>query len=386
MASKAKTRVKFSNNGRNVVANFPIERLRTILPTLPPGEERQLLEAALLEADEAKALQAREARLAAPLSIESLIPLGWMLTGSHSSLAYGAVRQGDFRQEDDGRWAYGPTGAFDREEEGTVVMRDAIQAGVMSEEHFVYRLLEPTTDSHTAIADAMGLEREWLRDLPRKCRKPRAMLEGGVFGHEAKGMSRLDWLRYMDKKDLEGLPEGARFSGGRQHYRPSDYFWRPTDVVHHSERNLTTSVFRCHAALRPVMVCMGSSIQLQNRTAEYRWTVVREYDPSYDGMRPRALTTPYDCVLGKVWAATHNGQLPWTQTAGMAQINTGGGGESTDRRDNQAFPLATKEEADIAANSFAVTLGIIEGEAGPLPETIPAPEMDGGGVDLAQAA
>lgn len=386
MASKAKTRVKIANGGRNIVLNFPMARLREILPSLPQSDERTLIEQALVDIDANAIAAAREVRLNTVLSIESLAPLGWMLTGTQSALAYGAIREGDFRCEGKDGWTYGPAGAFDREADVVVVMRGAVQAGVMSEKHGVYRLLEPTTDRQQAVDDAMGLEAEWLRALPAKMRKPKALPE-----NEAKGMSSRDQRCYMDICDLEGLPDGATLAYGRAHYSSSSAPRRAEDVVHESQNDhngaVAVSVYCCDAALRPIVISENVSSRVYGRTGEYRWTAVRHYDPSYDGPNRIPLTTPYDCVLGNVWSVSHNGPIDWSKIPleDRQRIVIGMNATTFDRRDHEMFPLATKAEADVAAMNFAMKWGIIVGEMRPMPNIMPLPDVVVG-VDFAQAA
>lgn len=381
MATKPKMRVKVSGNGANVVATIPLERLRALLPSLPEGDDRRILEDALAAADLVRAERVREDRLEMPLSIESLIPMGWMLAGAHSSLAYGAIRRGDFRREPDGAWTFGPSGAFDREDAETVVMRDAVQAGVMSETHWVYLLLEPAADQAAAVADALRLQAEWLRALPKKRRKPKLLAD-------EKGMYHSDWPAYLTDDDLEGMPEGARISRGRGAYEHPSAAWRVTDIVHKRDDHAAVCAFQCDAVLRPVKVYTGGNLNIgaATRTTEYRWAVGRrDYDPSFDTSRPAALTGPYDCVLGSVWSVHHNGRIDWQKAMALPQISTGRHSGGVDRRDNCVFPIARREEADVAITNFAAALGMIETQMRPMPDTLPVPDMDAA-IDFAEAA
>lgn len=381
MASKPRTRAKVSGNGANVVATIPLERLRALLPSLPEGDDRRVLEDALGTADLVREERRREDRLEMPLSIESLIPVGWMLAGAHSDIAYGAVRRGDFRRESDGGWTFGPAGAFDREDADTIVMRDAVQAGVMSEMHSVYRLLEPTTSQAEAVAGAMRLQTEWLREMPAKRRKPKALAD-------EKGMRHSDWPAYLSVEDLEGLPESARISRGRGFYDHPSSSWRVTDIVHKREDHVSVCAFRCDAVLRPVKVYTAANLNIgaATRTVEYRWAVGRrEYDPSFDTHRPAALTGPYDCVIGNVWSVHHNGRIDWSKAMALPHIATGPNSGGVDRRDNSVFPIASREDADIAIASFAAALGMIDGPMPDMPDTVPVPEMDAA-PDFAEAA
>ena len=381
MASKSRTKAKVSGNGANVVATIPLERLRALLPHLPEGDDRRILEDALATADVVRVERAREDRLEMPLSIESLIPMGWMLAGTHSGIAYGAIRRGDFRREPNGEWTFGPSGAFDREDAAVTIMRNAVQAGVMSETHSVYLLLEPTASQATAVADALRLQAEWLRDMPAKRRKPKALAG-------EKGMYHSDWPAYLREDDLEGLPAGARISRGRGAYDHPSAAWRVTDIVHKREDHMSVCAFRCDAVLRPVKVYTGGNLNIgaATRTVEYRWAVGRrEYDPSFDTHRPAGLTGPYDCVVGSVWSVHHNGRIGWDRAMALTHISTGRNSGGVDRRDNSVFPIASKDEADVAIANFAIALGMIDGQARPMPDTVPVPDM-GAGVDFAVAA
>ena len=381
MASKPRTRAKVSGNGANVVATIPLERLRSLLPSLPEGDDRRVLEDALASADLVRAERVREERLEMPLSIESLIPMGWMLAGTHSALAYGAIRRGDFRREPDGAWTFGPPGAFDREDAGTVVMRNAVQAGVMSETHWVYLVLEPTADQAAAVADALRLQAEWLRILPKKRRKPKLLAD-------QKGMHHGDWPAYLSDDDLEGMPEGARISRGRGAYDHPSAAWRITDIVHERDDHVSVCAFRCDAVLRPVKVYTGANLNIgaATRTTEYRWAVGRrEYDPSFDTHRPAALAGPYDCVVGSVWSVHHNGRIDRSGATALPYISTGRNSGGVDRRDNTIFPIAGKDEADVAVANFAAALGMVERQMRPMPETVPVPATDAP-VEFAEAA
>jgi hypothetical protein len=381
MAGKPRTRAKVSGNGANVVATIPLERLRALLPSLPEGDDRRVLEEALGEADVVRAERLREDRLETPLSIESLIPMGWMLAGTHSGIAYGAIRRGDFRRETDGAWTFGPPGAFDRDDAGTTVMRNAVQAGVMSEAHSVYLLLEPTPSQAAAVAGALRLQAEWLRDMPAKRRKPKALAD-------ERGMRHSDWPAYLSEKDLEGLPEGARISRDRGAYDHPSAAWRVTDIVHKRDDHVCVCTFRCDAVLRPVKVyTLGNlNIGTATRTVEYRWAVGRrDYDPNFDTHRPAALTGPYDCVLGSVWSVDHNGRIGRDEAVALPHISTGRNSGSVDRRDNVVFPITSREDAEVAIGNFAAALGMVEGPMRPMPDTVPAPDM-GAALDFAEAA
>lgn len=345
MARKAKIGVKIGANGKRIVATFPVDRLRGLLASIPEGEDRTVLEEALAQADEIRATQAQENRLNTPLSIESLIPLGWMLAGEYSTLAYGAVRMGDFRDEGDGHWAYGPAGAFDREDDGVRVMRGAIQAGVMSEKHAVYRLGEPTTNTKAALEQALAMEADWREQLSPK------------------------------RNELADLPEGAIVSPGRNLYGTHTYQWRIGDNIYTSEIGVNVRQFECDAVLNACFI--GHELSLRGgtgiaRTREYRWDIGRRaHDPKYDGTRkPRPLSGPYDCVLGKVWAATHNAPLPNSEYAKLPSLITRNS-STYDRRDNIVFPLPTEADANIASSNFAIQLGIIEGSQSEMPSTLP---------------
>lgn len=382
MAGKAKTRVKLAAAGRNVVATFPIERLRAILPSLPEGDERKLLEEALAKADERQVAQKREERKSRLLSIESVIPFGWMLTGDASTLAYGAIREGDFRHEADGSWTFGPPGAFDREDDGVEVLRDAAQGGVMSEEHGVFRLEAPTRDRHEAIDAAIRLEADWRASLPARLAKPRMLLDGGCFRLGGKGMHRTEWYGYMREEDLADLPEGARIASPRGFYRPG-FNWHVEDIVHGGEDRPVACVYRCDAILRPRHT-YDETGGYHSFTLDHRWMAgAREYDPRYDGRwTPAATDGPYDCLLGSVWVALHNdfaGRVP-----GGVQLVTGRNTGTIEYPGNDRFPLASRADAEAVAWNYAIALELVEGDRKPEPPTIAAPDFEV--IDMAQAA
>lgn len=346
--AKPKTRVKAASDGRTVTAVYPTSVLRGLLRFMPGGAERTMLEAALAEADATRAAIAAEDALDAPLSIESLAPLGWMLVGEHSRIAYGAIREGDFRHEADGTWTFGPPGAFDRTRGPQTILRAFAQPGVMSPLHGVYLLAPPAADRKAAIARAAAMEAEWRSKLPAK---PQA----------SHGL-------------MDGMPEGARIDEGRMGARPAWASANVGDVVRRSgeaaDGVITVSMFRCDAVLRPVIVAGAGA---RTTTTGHRWSVARrEHDPRFDppGAR-RDLSGPRDCVVADVWAIVHNGSIDAEGQPRMAH----GATRFRDDAGREAFPLATADEAQAAVLRFAAQIGIDCGTPPEAPTTMPLPGM-----------
>lgn len=374
MARSPKLTAKPSRKGDKVVVTFPTQRLRSIAATLPEGEDRTALLKAVDEAETLKSDIAREMRLETALSIESLSPLGWMIVGTHSSIAYGAIREGDFRlDEAEGRrgWVHGPSGAFDREPEGTTIMRGAVQAGVMSESTAFYLLEEPTMDRTKAISQALSLETAWRAILPATSSRPEMLIRDAEQGFTP--IARTQWPHYYTREEV-GLPDEARKAGIRMGVGNATL---PTerDGPIHSSGNIAIHMFHCDAMLRPEIVCDRLSTRISTRgmaweTSTSRWN---NRHPICDG--------PYDCVLGKVWAVLDATPRRWNGGPTLCQTHNSG---SADNRDRQVFPLATREEALTAARNLAIREGALKGDETQMPETIAVPEQTM--LDMAQAA
>lgn len=364
--SPPKLRISVAASGRTASVTFPRDALAEIARGMAPGPMRTQIEQAVARADDYSGRTSDEARLETVLSIESLAQVGWMMTGDHSPLAYGAIRQGDFRRVELGAgsgWEFGPPGAFDREPNGVPVLKDAVQAGVMSETHHAYRLLDPTVDQESAVDAAERLAAEWRSALPPKRKRPVGLDPDGCTRDALRHrVARQQWDSYYGDADMALLPDGARLSRGRER------IWSGAGVLHtlpEDERphrvgtrpdGTSVTIYQFEAVLSPDV--RVDPERGRGRTFGMAWAFGRrDHDPRFEPARGhKPFDGPYHCVLGRVWTAVHNH---------VARLH------AFERDDVDVY--ATREQALAAADVHAHKLGILD-EAPRAPTTIPVPD------------
>lgn len=368
--SKFKVVTKIVGKQPATTITFNNQQLEDIISHLPKGEYRHVFENALEAARAKKIKHDWQIRMNTNLSIESLAPLGWMMVGDHSPLAYGAIRDGDFRLDEvngEKGWVFGPSGAFDREDPETIVIRNATQACIMSELHQIYRALDPI-DRATAIRQAEELVIEWRANLPKKVLPPKVMLPGRDGEMEYK-FSREEWPNFYTKEILALFPEGAKSAYNQNTGRG------PTIVAKFSDEVLSDPyrvyVYACDAEYSQIAHPDGQIIG-------YGWHVrqrVLDYAQGYD--RPQLMDGPYDCIIGKVWAAAlQPGQKPHN-----GRILVKGQIKYPDYSAGTCFPLETREKAMEAAHLLAHQDG--ENSEQSMPDVIPLPHFQDSDLLLA---
>ena len=364
-------RIRVPASGRTVGVTFARTTLEALIDQLPEGAIRIELEQGLAEAVTNGATAARETRLDARLSIESLSMVGWMMTGDHSRVAHGAIREGDFRfvettgRRADSGWECGPPGAFDREPDGVRVLRGAAQAAVFSEVHCAYRMLAPTTDRAAAIAAAIALEIKWRAALPPKPIRPAAVPNPGIRSDQ--------WPMFRRECDLAAYPEGAFLYG----------MARPTadtalgqgnvedEKVAENDQGFHVSIYPCEAVLRPLRTFDPALNAC--RTSGMRWCVGTREAPRFGSDR-RVLDGPYDLVAGSVWAAYSN-------AAPTPSWHVGGQINMPDPGPREAIALTSRDEALKAAMGIAMRYEVTEADADAKAmtieaETVPVPDIE----------
>jgi hypothetical protein len=339
MARKKKPiRIRVAPSGATVGLVLPRERMDELLSVLPEGELRDLLIGGTETADERARIISHEKRLDTSLSHESLAVYGWDLIGDESPIAFAAMRRGDFRYavaEGVAGWECGPSGAFDRDPEGTRIMRGAVQVGVFSERQIAFRLLDPTHDADGAVAEIVALARHWHQAL-KHMRRP---------SHEIYDTERA--------KALLELPEGARAL--RYHVRHGDAalrYARDGDEVLHGSRSMHhVSIFPCEAVMRPSRrfdEACGRAL-----FTGLTWCVGRrEPDPRYAHHDGRSLLDgPCDIVMGSSWAV-------WTNKPNGGLTRRGNPVDVAHPSDSVGMP--TREEAVQQAADMAAIFGLTD--------------------------
>lgn len=337
MAAKKKPiRIRVAPSGATVGMVLPRERMDELLNVLPEGELRDLLIAGTETADERARIISREKRLDTSLSHESLTIFGWELIGDESPIAFAAMRRGDFRcavVDGVAGWECGPSGAFDRDPEGTRIIHDAIQVGVFSERQIAFRLLDPTHDEGGAVTEIVELTRHWHQAL-KHMRRPT---------HDIYDTERA--------KALLELPEGARAL--RYHVRHGDaalrYARNEDEVLHGSRSMHHISIFPCEAVMRPSRTFDESCGRAL--FTGLTWCVGRrEPDPRYAHHDGRSLLDgPCDIVMGSSWAVwtnKPNGRL--TRQGNLVDV----------AHPSDSVGIRTREEAIQEAADMAVRFGL----------------------------
>ena len=326
--AKSSIRTRVPASGATIGVTMPYQMLEAFTQTIQHGEVRTALEQALRIADENRAVSAVESRLDTILSIESLAPLGWMMVGEHSPIAYGAVRTGDFRLATcEGRtgWEFGPSGAFDREGDDVVIMRGATQAGVMSEKHCAYHLAPPVQDRQTAVDGAAALEKVWRTTLPHKTTPL--------------------WTRATHLAKLVGDVQVT--SGARHIVRDISTMRRREDEMLRG-RTGNVHVFPYDARLASVTRYDGQRNLLS--TTGMGWTFARYRRDPGDEHDVHLLDGPYDCLMAGVWAAASDAGY---QSDALARETMNG---QRPPRPLEHAPLADGDEALEAARNIAARI------------------------------
>lgn len=363
--SKFKVVTKIVGKQPATTITFNNQQLTDVISQLPDGEERRIFETALEAAREKKVNHDRQIRLNTNLSIESLTPIGWMMVGEHSPLAYGAIREGDFRLDEvngEKGWVFGPPGAFDREAAETIVMRNVTQAGVMSEVHQVYRVLDPV-DRETAIRQAGELEAEWRASLPKKSLPAKVMFPG-PDGEMEYRFTREEWPNFYTEEIFARFPEGAKAAYSQ------NTGWAPSIAAKFNDEVLSEPyrvyVYECDAEYSVIT----KYSKIGREFAGYGWHVRERILDHVQGYYQRHLMSgPYDCIIGKVWvAALQPGQKPHN-----GRILVNGQIKYPDYSADTCFPLATREKAMEAALLLAHKDN--ENSEQSMPDVIPLPHF-----------
>jgi len=331
MPKKTGIKTKVSSYGRSLSLIMTTDRFAALASHLPEdSEERSAIEAMVTQAKETKARDELKAKLNQPLSRETLSRFGWNMLDGEAEKKHrvtAGVRGGAFRFDVDGKrsgWVFGPKGAFEREDEKTLVLPMAWQAGVFCEKHSAWMLGEPRKTEAEAVNEAEEMLASWKKQVPAT-------------------LARLD----LDPDETHpDLPEGAiqrrecvtntmRFLLHAVRHKSDQPFYK----IYHKR----VDAFRFDARL-------GANRYDVLKDLEWKYAQ-RDYDPQWDSHR-YIFDGPLDCVLGNVWGAvcsTHHGSL-------------------------EIYPLPDEETAREAVEAIAVESGYKDGDQLPRPETIPVPE------------
>lgn len=327
MSKKTKIKTKVSAYGRNLSLSMTADRFAAIAKHLPEdSEERNAIEQMVAESYEIKARDELKSKLSQPLSKETLTRFGWDL-GQGKGIITAGVRHGDFRLDSNELgegWVFGPLGAFDRESQGRLVIKNAWQAGVFCEKHSAFLLEDPVQDENEARAKAQGLVEHWHKIVPKVIRPAPSRNDDT---HEAlpEGARRLTWgIR------TTGTPLACAVRHG-------------LDEAVFGIDNRRIDVLRFDACLR---------VDRYNVLNDLTWGLAaREYNPRWDTHK-YVFDSPLDCILGDVWGAASSIYVM-----------------------KDSHPHIEQSSAMKAAESFAVESGLIEGRQADFPDTLPVPDF-----------
>lgn len=339
MPKKISIKTRVSAFGRNVTLGMTPAKLEEIIQYLPEGsEDRKILEQIIAKAEDIKKTDTLRANLYQPFSPENLNRFGWTLSENDGFIT-GGVRQGDFRltyQNDKSGWTFGPTGAFDRENPETQVMKNASQAGVFCKKHNAYMLMDPTFSNDEAWEQVNALITDWTKVIPKKLKN-----------HMAEDESHPD------------LPEGARIHTSgvpANHTRSLQYVIRTgnnenTDTPLYAQENKRVDVIEFDARLIVNHYAQGGIMN------DPSWGYgQRVHHPRWDSMH-YLFDDPLCCVMGKVWGAATNIEDSFISKNSL-----------------QHYIFLEKEQADELARYIAIDSNLIDGEQGNLPQPVPAPK------------
>lgn len=274
-----KIKTSVSSNGRNLRLGMTRQRFAALAAMLPEEcEERKAVEGMLAEADRSKFEHGMRAELSQPLAPLTLARFGWNLIGNENgkdAITCG-TRHGDFRLESDGCWSFGPSGAFDREDEGATVLRSAWQPGVFSRRHNAYALGVPTIGTD-AEEQAISLRSTWHAAIPAG-------------------------LRMRTHEDVEGLPEGARRAWGVPRQQ--------THMAYHTRNAMRDGVGGDRTEYWVYQLDVHLAQPNRDVLAAPVWTYgKRPYDPAWE-TTVFHYTGPLDCIVGKAWGICGRNDVP----------------------------------------------------------------------------
>lgn len=336
MAKKTQIKTKVSSYGRNLSLVMTADRFAALARHLPEdSEERLAIETMVTEAREIKARDELKAKLNQPLSSETLTRFGWAMLDqgdSKKERVTAGVRGGAFRFDVFGErsgWVFGPKGAFDREDEKTIILHKAWQAGVFCERHSAWMLGEPRETEAEAVKEAEEMFASWKKNVP----------------------ATLSRMNLNPDETHPDLPKGA--------IQRRECVRNAGSMLIHAVRH------GCDQPLHQVGNCRVDAFRFDARLGTDHYDVLQDlewklasrgYDPKWCSHR-YIFDGPLDCVLGKVWGAASNTR-PGSLDYGALEI----------------YPLPDEATAITAAEAIAVDSRYVEGEKVPYPEVIPVPD------------
>jgi len=242
------------------------------------------------------------------------------------------VRGGAFRFDVFGErsgWVFGPRDAFDREDDKTIILHKAWQAGVFCERHSAWMLGGPRETEGEAVEHAEEMLASWKKSVP----------------------ATLNRMNLNPDETHPDLPEGAIQRRGcvtNAGQMLIHAVRHGSDEPLYQLSNRRVDAFRFDARL-------GANHYDVHKDLEWK-LAARDYDPKWDSHR-HIFDGPLDCVLGSVWGAASNTR-PGSLDYGASEV----------------YPLRDEATAIAAAEAIAVDSGYIEGEQTSCPDVIPVPD------------
>lgn len=331
MAKTNKIKTKVSSYGRNLTLSMTADRFAALADRLPEGsEERIAIEKMVAESHEIKTRDELKSKLSQPLSKETLERFGWDIHEAKDIITAG-VRHGDFRLDSRSQgegWVFGPAGAFDREDKGRKVIKDAWQAGVFCQKHSAFLLEDPVQKADEAKSMAAALADSWHKNVPKVIKPAPAHLDDTHPGLP-EGARIMSW--------------GARSTGSMLSHKVRHGYDKPVYTDNEGRR---VDVLKFDVCLR---------VDRYDVLKDLTWgPAAREYDPRWDTHK-YVFDGPLDCIVGNAWGAVAN-----TNPQTICGVS-------------EAYPYVEEAVAKNAAHIIAMENNFIEGESGEYPDVLPVP-------------
>lgn len=330
--SKTILKTKVANYGKTVAITMDPDSLLKIAEQLPEdSREGKFLRDAHAEALKRAKEDALMDRYKKLFSRETLARFGWNMLEEQHALIRAGLRHGDFRYNQEVQsWTFGPAGAFDREPAETIVMKNAWQPGVFSEKHAAYRMESPMLNQTAAHEMAESMLDEWINTYPLK-----AKFEDIHFAKKVK------------------LPEGGKLHHGGAPMGATMVYHLITNKENEFEPVFGEAGRGLYVVKFNVRLIYDHGISIMTPPT---WGV------SYELIKTSSVFDgPFDCVYAGIWGFGAD-FADCTPKGGLIKY--------------EAFPYPAQEQALEAARNMAISLGMIEGEAGPLPEKMPSPDFE----------